>query len=429
MDTITAPTPSAPSAPLVLETPPVTPVLPPRGALVTTPPPKHHHRPWVAVGSIVLGALLMGASPAWTAWAVPALVKFPTDVNQTPRYTGTFTQFIDAKTAAPLATPAIVTLAVDRHVEAIASESTGDTVLVRETLSYDVQGLPKATLIHQYVMDRRTSANLQDAKAWAFGPTNTMNRANAYWLALPMGSNATTPVMMWKDEIGTTFQAVPSGTSEVVGGLRLVGYTAAATAIPLTDAYLKALDAITPLPRSLTFDQLKPSLIAAGVPVDAGLAALVKVASPADLQALVALAGAPIPLQYVDSFTGTTFVDPRTGGVIDAQGIVERVSVRPTADALPPLLSVLQRYGSDPTIAAMTAALTGLADKPLPVFEYKYSQDSASTAQVAATAADNGSQMDLVENTIPMVLLVLGGLFVAAGALTLILRSRKLHRA
>ena len=73
----------------------------------------------------------------------------------------------------------------------------------------------------------------------------------------------------------------------------------------LTDAYLRSLDAVVPLPRSLTFDQLKPWLIAAGVPVNKAMAALVEVwptrttspSSPPSLRE-------PIPLEYVDTFTG-----------------------------------------------------------------------------------------------------------------------------
>ena len=52
-----------------------------------------------------LGVGFAAMALLWTAFAVPALVKYPTDLDVTPRYEGTFTLFVDPTTAAPLATP------------------------------------------------------------------------------------------------------------------------------------------------------------------------------------------------------------------------------------------------------------------------------------------------------------------------------------
>ena len=53
----------------------------------------------IAAGFVAIALL-------WSAFAVPVLVKYPTDLDVTPRYEGTFTLFVDPTTAAPLATPA-----------------------------------------------------------------------------------------------------------------------------------------------------------------------------------------------------------------------------------------------------------------------------------------------------------------------------------
>ena len=160
-------------------------------------------------------------------------------------------------------------------------------------------------------------------------------------------------------------------------------FAGSGTAQPLTDAYLTDLATDMPVPRSLAFDELKPLLLAAGVPVDAALEALVRVASPDDLAALATMTGQPIALEYVDTFSGRTLVEPDTGAIVDVSSVVEQVGARPAPDALPPLLDVLERYRSEPAVTAVIEALDRLAGQPIPVFEYRYAQTGASVAEIA----------------------------------------------
>lgn len=400
---------------------------PPQATANVPAPPlrRRRRRPWLSIVAVIGGVLLVAAAAFWGSVAVDALVKFPTDVNLSPQYQGTLTTFVDQATYAPLLTPIVADLRVDRTIAGVPEESTGSRVLVRETLAMSVGDASTVEQVHQYVMDRSTSTNVAEQRAWAFSDTNVLDRSGAYWVALPKGSDGRQPVPMFKDEIGTTFQAIGAGATERLGGVELVGFEAAGTNVPLTDAYLDAVSAMVPLPRSLTFEQLKPSLVAAGVPIDETLAALVRVASPDDLAALASLTARPIALEYVDTFSGRTFVEPDTGAVVDVQGVVERVSVRPAPDALPALVSVLQRYDSDPTVAAAIASLNTLADQPMPVFEYRYSQTPASAAAVAAWVSDQRDQMHLAETTIPLVLVVAGGVLLLGGVTGLIVDWRR----
>jgi hypothetical protein len=363
----------------------------------------------------VAGACLLVAAPLWRAAAVPALVKFPTDVDQNPQYEGTFALFVDPATAAPLVEPTISDLAVDRRVQGLPAESGADVVVVRETIAYQVDGFAAASQTHQYVMDRRTNANLDDPRAWAFDEAKVLDRAGAFWVAMPADVGSASTVPMYKDEIGGVFTAVGIADTEVVHGLRLVGFAASGTAQPLTEAYLRSLDAVVPLPRALSFDQLKPSLIAAGVPVDEAMATLLEVATPDDLAALAALIAEPIPLEYVDTFTGRTFVEPATGAIVDVTSVVERVSARPSADAVPALRQILQRYRDEPAIAAAITGLDRLATQPLPVFEYRYAQTPASADAVAAWVAEQRDLMRLAERTIPTTLAAAGAACLAIG--------------
>ena len=392
------------------------------------PAPIRRRRPWFAITAVVAGAMLLLAAGVWRSVAVDALVRFPTDVDLHPRYEGTLTSFVDPATSAPLATPRAVDLAVDRSIQAIAEESTNDTVLVREAIRFSVDGAEPSEQIHQYVMDRRSNANVADERGWAFQPSNVLDRSGAYWVALPMGSEGDTAVTMFKDEIGTTFEAAGAGVTEEVAGLQLVAYDASATNAPVTPAYLDALAATVALPGSLTFEQLKPSLVAAGVPVDDALAALVRLATPEDIQSLVASTSQPIALEYLDSFSGRTFIEPDTGAVVDVRSVVERVSARPVPEALPPLLAILERYRSDPAVDEAIVRLEALATQPMPVFEYRYAQVPSSVDEIATWVGDQRDRMVLAERTIPLVLTAAGGLLLLVGVSGLIVRARRQAR-
>jgi hypothetical protein len=382
--------------------------------------PAERRRRWPAIVALSVGVLLVAAAVIWRSFAVPALVKFPTDVDQTPRYEGTFVLFVDPATAAPLDEPTTAGLAVNRHIEALPAESGAHDVVVRETITFEVEGLPEATQVHQYVMDRSTNVNLNDGRAWAYESSNVLDRAGAYWIAMPADVDTTSPVRMYKDEIGATFSAVGGPATEEIDGLQLVGFEASvASPQPLTEAYLQSLDAVVPLPRSLTFDQLRPSLLAAGLPVDEAMASVAALATPDDLATLAELIGEPIPLEYVIEFSGHTFVEPQTGAIVDVSSVVDRVSARPAGEATAELVNILGNYSDNPAIAATIDALDDFSTRPLPVFEYRYAQVPDSVEEIASWVSDQRDRMDLAERIIPLVVGLAGSICIGAGVLLL----------
>jgi hypothetical protein len=106
----------------------------------------------------------------------------------------------------------------------------------------------------------------------------------------------------------------------------------------------------------------------------------------------------PSPLEYVVTFSGTIFSEPRTGAIVDVTSIVDRISVRPAAEALPPLVTVLERYRDQAPIAAVIDGFDRLAAEPLPVFEYRYAQTPASAQEIARWVSDQ-DRMNLAERT------------------------------
>ena len=229
----------------------------------------------VAVGLVAIALL-------WWAVAVPVLVKYPTDLDVTPRYDGTFTLFVDPTTAAPLAAPRQLPLEIERHIRSIGAESGSSRVVVEETISQKAGDLVDATQKNVYVMDRRTLQNVADERAYAFDPSNVVDRSGAYRLNLPFDtpSDATYPI--YKNEIATTYEMRTDKRTPTTdeAGLRLHNFSGSASEVPLDDAYLAELNKIVPLPKSMTLDQLKPQLKAAGLDVDAVLLAVAPVITP-----------------------------------------------------------------------------------------------------------------------------------------------------
>jgi hypothetical protein len=171
----------------------------------------------------------------------------------------------------------------------------------QETITQSAGDIFDATQTNVYVMDRRTLQNVADDRAYAFDPSNVVDRSGAYRLNLPFDTSSGSTYEIYKNEIGTTYEARADTTTPTSdeAGLHLHNFGASATEVPLDDAYLAELNTIVALPESLTLDQLKPQLDAAGLDVDAVLSAVAPVVTSADLATLAPIAGQPIPLQYV----------------------------------------------------------------------------------------------------------------------------------
>jgi hypothetical protein len=385
------------------------------------------HRRW-PIALVATGVVLVGASIGWKHVAVPALVRFPTDVDQNVNFAGTATLYVDPSSMEPYAQPRVLPLQATRHVVAVGAESDHDTVVLREENTIGVGSLPVSQQVHQYVIDRVSLANLADPRAWAYETTNVLDRAGAFWLSFPMNAGDATSYPMYKDEVGRTIASVSDpAVAEAAGqprGLRLIGFSVALDSGPITEAYQKALGQTVPLPEAVTLSQLDPILKANGVDVQTTLAALLPVLTPAELQILTTLAAQPINLVYTTAFSGSTAVEPRTGAIVNVTAIEENVAVSPDPGALPPLVAVLQKHADIPEVAAAISGLERLSGQPVTLLHYRYAQTPASVLDVASTVKDSLDQIRMVETTIPWTTSVVGGILIGIGALLLIVRRR-----
>jgi hypothetical protein len=373
---------------------------------------------WVAGG-------LAAAVVAWLVVGIPTFVKYPTDLDASPRYEGTFSLLVDPATAAPLAQPVEMPLTVDRHIEAIGDESGSSQVLVRETISQRAGELVDVTQTNDYVMDRSTLKNVADDRAFAFDESNVVDRSGAYRLNLPFDTSRDETYEIYKNEMDDTYRMVAdteTPTSDVEG-LQLSNFTASVEEAPLSDAYLAELNKAVPLPASLTLDEIKPQLLAAGIDVDAVVAALTPVLTADDAATLTAFAADPIPLDYVLSFDGRAAVEPVTGAEV-VVAVSETVGARPQLTSLPALQEVLGHYPDIPEAAAASDALDDLAAGPAtPLFEYSYEQTPASVADVADQARSMRLQVLLAKVWLPVALAAGAVLSLVVGALVFLRRG------
>ena len=144
-----------------------------------------NRRRWSTVAVCVGVVMLLGAA-AFRVVAVPALVRFPLDVNQTAHYRGTAITYMDQSTLLPLATPKREPLTLDRHVKVVDGDF-GHAV-INETITITT---PSTTTVehYRYTMDRRSMKFVSGSGNYAFGdPKNVMHAAaGTYRVNFAMG--------------------------------------------------------------------------------------------------------------------------------------------------------------------------------------------------------------------------------------------------
>jgi len=365
----------------------------------------------------IIGVIAFVGSFIWRAVAVPALVRYPTDLDVTQQLEGTVSLYLDPQTYAPLTTPRQTPLTVSRHIQAQGNESSNDRVVVKETIQLTSPGLFQTqTQENQYVMDRRKMVNLADPRAWAFTPDNVVDRSGAYRLQFPFDTQSITyPV--YKNEIGATYDANPANPpTGTAGGFSTKNFAASKEPTPITPAYFAALNKIVPLPTELGLDKLQPILAQAGFDINAELPQLLPSLSPDDVQTIAGLAAKPVQLQYFLAFEGNDAVEPYTGSIVDIAEVKETVSAKPIGDSVTTLTALLQKYPNVPAAQRGLAAIAKLNAEPLTVFVNEYHQTDASVAQIAKKVRDLHDQRKLAESTLPNAMLIGGIVLIVVGA-------------
>jgi hypothetical protein len=383
---------------------------------------------------IVLGIILILLAILWWAIAVGVLVKFPTDLDVTAKYEGTLKLCINPQTKQPLETPIEFPVKVERNVKALAEESDSSKVVVRETVIASIEGMGEIKEEHQYVMDRKDIKNIQDDRSIAYvsytfpttegpktiTPNVRVDRSDTYYISLPFDTKKDETYRVWDNKIGTYYEMTKYSEKdeEEKEGLKLFNFEGKIEA-DVADAYLEVLEA-QGYPTEITFDQLKASLKAKGLDVDAIVTALMPILKPEELAALQEATAKPIKLNYKESISGKTSIEPKTGSLVDLFEANDILSFEVDPTNLMGLYSLLQSHADNPKVKAILDQLQskmgelGAAQK---VQELDYHQTADSVREVAQEVKDSISKLNLVKVYIPWILLIVGAVVLIGGLL------------
>jgi hypothetical protein len=367
-----------------------------------------------ATRRVVLGtgiALLL-AGALWRPVAVPLLVKFPTDLDQATRYEGTFTVYVDPETGATLASPIDLPLELERRIRTVPEQSGARTVVVQELVTFRIAGTEQREA-HQYVMDRRSMANRNDPRSYAYTPANIVDRDGTYRVNLPLGTKADGEYRIWENEPGQAFPMVGVARRVEREDLSLVEMEEVFDAAPVADYYRDELRK-QGFALEVGFEELAARLGAAGVDVEAALGAL-----PASDAATVSDARMRgLPLRFFRYNDGRALVEPRTGAIVDLlvsdEGIAATIDLAPLAE----LRQALARNASQPAIAALADGLDAVdAASPARVYHLHYGQTPGSVDEIADLTTTELSKLDWAERRLPLILVGAGVALLLVGAI------------
>jgi hypothetical protein len=153
---------------------------------------------------------------------------------------------------------------------------------------------------------------------------------------------------------------------------------------------------------------------------------------PADRAEITSILSQPVNLNYtvdVDTHLG---IEQRTGAIVNLRKIDQTIYVSPDVTGIgrAQLILAEQKYADKPVVVAGSQVLNKLVTSPprLKAYSYAYSQTPASVADISSYAKNKGDQIDLVQRTVPLVLLIAGAVVLVVGVvLLLVTRRRRPH--
>ena len=364
---------------------------------------------WFLGGAVVFALVAV----LWGPVVVPQLTKYPTGVDTRIQYTGTFTSYVDRATGATLAQPVTAPLTVDRHLQSVNGQYGARRAVVHETIDVTVAGKVIEHQDHQYVLDRKTMKNVDDPRAYAFVPSNKVDRAGTYTIQFPMNvkvdaarfeqwTNQTSGIYYLSKATGTTKTKVDG-----LGVVRLAGNQPPTAVSPFYAQELRAQG----LPPSLSPAPFQATLKAKGIDVQQAITGLSALLTPDELRTVQTVFSSPIPLNYAFFDGGEAAIEPKTGAPVSVTGAREGVVVVPDLSGLAALQPIFAKYASVPAVAATAASLTKVTTAPpQTIFEMQFSQTPAT---IASVVKDVKSQVTKLQWARTYVRLILAGVALA----------------
>jgi hypothetical protein len=367
------------------------------------------------LGLLAAAAALALMAALWPFVMTPRLVKFPLGLDEHLTYTGSLVTFMDPQSGLPLAKPATAPLDVQRHTYASGGDSS--VALVHDDVVATTPGGVTIVQRSLYVMDRRTMVNVDDPRAYGLAPANHVNRAGTYFISLPMNLGADFQLPRWKETVGGPMLVNSSGTG-TVNQLKVRTADASLPMRPVSAFEAKMLTQAG-LPAALSPAQATARLQAAGVDIAAVAAALAPQLSGAELASLSSALTSPVPLRYYAYTAGSVAIEPRTGTIVKASGIVDGVAARPDTTALAPALVVLRAHTDVTGVNQLVSALESMSSAaPQPVMELRYSEAPDSVVATVSEAKSFIWKANLASRYLPAAALILSVLLLLGATFT-----------
>lgn len=361
-------------------------------------------RRWV-FGSVAVVLVLMGLAVRFVG--DPVLVRFPLNVDQKMQYRGTVTVMADPSTMAPLATPMVFPLTVNRTVKVVSG--TYSRAVVDETTALTFAGSTQTTT-YRYLMDRRTMKTLDSPQSYALGNRSfTMTPGGTYRINFPLGTSSSHSYGAFAPETGSAATATPTGPAHhsSVAGVDVITFNTALDHA-VTPYYLSSLQK-SGFPSQLTAAQAAAQLKAKGADLTALVQQVAPFLSSAQMTQLQQALAQPVPLSYRYFQQGQVQVEPTTGAVLSAGSTREGVSVSADLTGLKTLVSALAPLDTLPAVQALDRAAAALTSAgPQVAISMSYAQTPASVQAVTATAVDQAHLMSLIRWQLPLALVALG---------------------
>jgi hypothetical protein len=193
---------------------------------------------FVRLGVLVPAIALLGAAIVWKPFAEPLLVRFPTDVDETIRYEGTFEVQADPATLTPLATPLTLPLKIERRIHVV--DSSFKSVVVREDLTMYVGDLPAETDYVSHEFDRRTMKLIDGPNSWAFERSHAVPRQGSRRINFPLNTTTGRSYGIWANETDTVTVLGGGRVADPVDGIGVIRFHGITDA-PASAAYTRAL--------------------------------------------------------------------------------------------------------------------------------------------------------------------------------------------
>jgi len=354
---------------------------------------------------LAIGVIVLVVAAVWKPVVAPQLTKLPTSLDTSYQFAGTYTGYVNLSTGARLAAPQDLPLTIDRRFKAVPAQSTSSELVVSDASTVTI-GPSESPSVAQYVLDRSTSKNVKNPRAYALVPGNVVDRSGSYSLGPPSGVDTARSYPYWVDEIGRTTPMTYANATRTSNGLAVQQWQVNLPATPMIASMVSAMR----LPAAMPFAAFAAQLKAQGSDLAAALKLLSPSLTAAEKASLAALTAKPIALRYSYATRSTLLIEPVSGMIVDMLNVVRSYSVSPDLGPLAAgLAPILAAHPGNPIATALAADGKKLVAAPAqPLYTLTFHQTPASVTDLAGQAGHNASLLKIFGMWIPIGLGVIG---------------------